>query len=128
MKKGLLLLAVALLAACNAEPVKVDDGSGGQKVNRRLFITTEHRYDAANSLDSLLPNVTIEMYLDPQDRIERTNLDRQRITNDSGVATIEYLKDTTYYIRLEHPDLGVQERDVIINDQTLTAYEYFLFQ
>jgi hypothetical protein len=127
VKKGQFIIFILFFLACDTEPFEVDSG-GGTQVNRRLVITVEHRYDSGARLDSLLPNAEVEMYLDPQDRTEEINLDRTRTTGFNGEALVEYLEDTTYYLRIKHATRGIRLLDVEITANTSTAYEYILYQ
>lgn len=128
MKKGIFILAVLpwLAFACSKEPVKVDRGTG-QQINRKLTVEVKHRYNIVAAQDSLLPNVTIKMFLDPTDRDEDLRIEKQRTTNYDGKAIFEYLDDTTFYVRLEHDSLGTLDRNITITDQTSSAFEYFLY-
>lgn len=128
MRRGFFILAVLpwLFMACSKEPVKVDTNNG-QQINRKLIIEVKHRYDIGQGLDSLVPGVTVKMFLDPTDRDEDLRIEKQRTTNIEGKSTIENLLDTTYYVRLEHDSLGVLDQNVLITSQTTTAYEYFIY-
>ncbi len=123
----LLTLGIWLFAVgCSKEEVPADSGNGGgQNLNRRLKVVTEHRYNRTQQLDSLLPNAAVTLYYDPTDRAEGTNPAVTQTTGTDGTTTFNYLKDTTYYLWLEHPDFSSKlVRTVRIN--TTYAEEWFL--
>lgn len=130
MKKGLIFIALLGMMACDKEEVPVDETNGKQnQVNRTLTIEVQHRYNQSPVQDSALNNASVKVYLDPSDRASNNNqyIVYERFTGANGSVRLEFLMDTTYYIRVAHPTLSLQQ-DRNVDITTTAAFEYFVLQ
>ena len=125
----LLLLSFAILglASCSKDNEVPTTSTDAPEINRRLVIEVSHVYDRQQRLDSLLPNVTVKLFQDPLDRDEDTDIVVTGVTDVSGKATFSYLKEKTYYVRVEHPDFQSIRTEFTYPKGAVTSYEYYDF-
>lgn len=122
-----ILVWLLLSAKCEEEPLPNVNNNGNAQL-RTVEVTVKHIYQVQPTrLDSLVPKVEIKLYLSEYDREHDLNPDGIQTTDTSGVATFEARDDDYYYLRSEHPVLGVENDEVKTPAGTVSFVEIWYY-
>ena len=119
MQRLIILGMIACLVACNRYEPDFPPPPEPEAVSA-LKITVRHLYQTTPvMMDSLVANVSAELYRTADDRADRINRYDLRITDSAGVAFFGKVPDGTWYLVADGKGIGIKEETVVLQGGAL---------
>ncbi|MBC8047491.1 MAG: hypothetical protein H7Y00_11900 [Fimbriimonadaceae bacterium] len=121
------ILISVLFFSCNDEEIQDDNFNAADDFNRTIEINSYHVYDVPNALDSILPEVQVEIYSVRENFIDRINADAIRTTDSTGLCIFENRNKDYYWIVAEDDAFGIITDSVSTPANTISFVELLFY-
>lgn len=127
MRRIPVILFLFAFIACHKEDTPDESLHGADAYNRTIRINTLHVYDVSIPADSILPDVTVEIYSKRQYFEEAINADAIRTTDSTGFTEFLNRNADYYWIIARHDELGIITDSVSTPANTISLVELLFY-
>lgn len=120
-------ISFLLFISCNDETIPEKDFDAADDFNRTIKVNTYHVFNVSVPLDSILPDVQVEIYSNRENFVERINPDATRTTDSAGYCIFENRNKEYYWIIAEDGSQGIIKDSVSTPANTISYVELLFY-
>lgn len=120
-------ISLLLVVSCNEETKPEENLDAADDFNRTIKVNTFHVYNVSVPLDSILPDVQVEIYSNRENFVDRINPDATRTTDSTGYCVFENRNKEYYWIIAEDNLQGIITDSVSTPANTISYVELLFY-